>query len=98
MSASFATSTDVLLAMDAHLRRMLAAEARLAPAQRRARNAEGWTAQQRYEERIAAHNAQVERINRERGRARNTAQAAAIRTRTCGDCFQLPAANGECGC
>lgn len=98
MSASLAFTTDVLLAMDAQLRQMLAAEARLTPAQRRARNAEAWTAGQRYDERAAAHNARVDRINAERGRARNAARAAAVRAQTCGECFQLPAANGKCGC
>ncbi|MEU8870469.1 hypothetical protein AB0D24_04750 [Streptomyces javensis] len=76
----------------------LARYAALTPEQRRAESRENWIAQQRYEERVATYNAAVDKVNRERGRRANEAQAAKVRAVTCGECFQIPAANGVCGC
>ncbi|MFI1956988.1 hypothetical protein ACH46L_03605 [Streptomyces althioticus] len=87
-----------LKAMEANLRGWLAADAAATPSERRERRAQEWDARQRYEERARRYNEQVDMVNRERGRARNEAQAAKVRAKTCMDCFQVPAANGECGC
>ncbi|MEU0060741.1 hypothetical protein [Streptomyces sp. NPDC006334] len=89
---------DQLVDMEAGLRAALAADAATPSAERRERSAQRWTAQQRFEERVSDYNAKVEFVNRERGRARNEAKAAAVRAKTCGTCFQVPAASGECGC
>jgi hypothetical protein len=89
---------DQLADAEAGMRAWLAAEAAMPPAERRERSARQWTAQQRYEERVSVYNEQVEYVNRERGRAHNEAQATAVRAKTCMECFQVPAANGECGC
>ncbi|MEU1180608.1 hypothetical protein ABZ464_23700 [Streptomyces sp. NPDC005820] len=89
---------DRLVDMEAGLRAFLAADAAMPRAERRERSAQQWVAQQRFEERVSDCNAQVEFVNRERGRAHNKAQAAAVRAKTCAKCFQVPAANGECGC
>ncbi|MDQ0961994.1 hypothetical protein QFZ66_005872 [Streptomyces sp. B4I13] len=83
---------------DEGLRALLAAEAATPLADRRERNARQWTMQQRYQERVTTYNEQVEHVNRERGRAHNKAQAAAVRAKTCTECFQVPAASGACGC
>ncbi|MGW4731806.1 hypothetical protein ACWEQC_22030 [Streptomyces shenzhenensis] len=82
--------------VEAGLRAALAADAAMPRAERRERSARQWIAQQRYEERVGDYSAKVEVVNRERGRARNEAQAAAVRAKTCPECFQVPAANGEC--
>ncbi|MFI1703015.1 hypothetical protein [Streptomyces griseoruber] len=84
--------------MEAGLRAALAADAAMPRAERRERSARQWVAQQRFEERVSAYSEQVEFVNRERGRARNQAEAAAVRAKTCGGCFQERAANGACGC
>ncbi|MFE2424998.1 hypothetical protein [Streptomyces hokutonensis] len=89
---------DALTDMEAGLRAALAADAATPSTERRARGAQQWTEQQRYAERVSAYNQQVEFVNRERGRAVNRAQAAAVRAKTCGGCFQEKAANGSCGC
>ncbi|MFJ3249117.1 hypothetical protein [Streptomyces sp. NPDC086782] len=89
---------DRLMGVEAGLREMLAAEARLTPAQRRERSARQWEQRQRYEERVGAYNEAVGHVDRERGRAHNAAAAAKVRAQTCMSCFQMPAANGECGC
>ncbi|MER6559747.1 hypothetical protein ABT300_18835 [Streptomyces sp. NPDC001027] len=89
---------DVLTEMEAGLRAALAADAAMPRAERRASSARQWTERQRCAERVSAYNEQVEFVNRERGRAANRAQAAAVRAVTCGGCFQVPAANGACGC
>ncbi|MFE7214573.1 hypothetical protein ACFU93_32455 [Streptomyces sp. NPDC057611] len=97
----FADSSDILgrlQAADTALRAALRAEARLTPAQRRERSAREWTNRQRAEEAIGRYNAAVDHVNRERGRVRNEAAAAEVRSQTCMKCFQMPAANGECGC
>ncbi|GGZ73142.1 hypothetical protein ACFOOM_01030 [Streptomyces echinoruber] len=87
-----------LRAVEAGLRAALAADAATPSAERRERSKRQWAEQQRHEERVRAYNAEVERVNRERGRARNRAQAAAVFAKTCPTCFQVPAASGECGC
>ncbi|PWI05491.1 hypothetical protein DIZ27_38835 [Streptomyces sp. NWU339] len=87
-----------LEAVGAGLRAALAADAAMPRAERRERSAQRWAAQQRYEERVRDYNEKVDHVNRERGRARNRAQAAAVRAKTCMKCFQVPAASGECGC
>ncbi|MGO4423357.1 hypothetical protein AB4Z54_32880 [Streptomyces sp. MCAF7] len=89
---------DQLADVEASLRAALAADAAMPRAERRERSAQQWVAKQRFEERVSAYNEQVEFVNRERGRARNEAKAAAVRAKTCGGCFQMPAANGACGC
>ncbi|WP_406178042.1 hypothetical protein [Streptomyces canus] len=90
--------TADLAEAEAGIRTWLNGEAAMPPAERRARNARQWTEKQRFEERVNAYNERVEYVNRERGRALNKAQAAATRAKTCMRCFQVPAANGECGC
>ncbi|MFF0092725.1 hypothetical protein ACFYSF_22570 [Streptomyces canus] len=87
-----------LEALDAGLREAFRADAEMDPADRRARSAATWTANQRYAERVNVYNAQVEKVNRVRGRAANERKAAAVRAATCTKCFQVPAANGVCGC
>ncbi|WP_019061729.1 hypothetical protein [Streptomyces prunicolor] len=89
---------DQLADVEAGLRAALAADAAMAPAERRERSAQEWVAQQRFEERVSDYNGKVEFVNRERGRARNEVKAAAVRANTCTKCFQVPAASGECGC
>ncbi|MGW3445653.1 hypothetical protein [Streptomyces sp. NPDC001076] len=89
---------DALTDMEAGLRAALTADAATPRAERRARSAQQWTEKQRYEERVSAYNEQVEFVIRERGRAANRAQAAAVRAKTCDGCFQEKAANGSCGC
>ncbi|MEH0579069.1 hypothetical protein QBA54_32370 [Streptomyces sp. B21-108] len=89
---------DQLADVEAGLRAALAADAAMPRAERRERSARQWAAQQRFEERVSAYNGRVEFVNRERGRARNQVEAAAVRAKTCGGCFQERAANGECGC
>lgn len=83
---------------EAGMRAWLTAEAAMPPVERRERSAREWVERQRYEERVKVYNEQVECVDRERGIARNEAQAAAVRAKTCMKCFQVPAANGECGC
>ncbi|MCX5326313.1 hypothetical protein [Streptomyces sp. NBC_00120] len=87
-----------LEALERAFRAELARQAALTPEQRRAESREMWLAQQRYEERVAAYNAAADKVNRERGRRFNERQAAKVRAQTCTECFQVPAANGVCGC
>ncbi|WP_432001597.1 hypothetical protein [Streptomyces sioyaensis] len=87
-----------LEAVERALRAEFARYAALTPEQRRAEGREKWFAQRRYEERVATYNAAVDKVNRERGRRANERQAAKVRAETCGECFQIPAANGVCGC
>ena len=97
--AEFAsTGYGTLLAFDARLRDALRREAAKFPAQRREESRTRWLAGQRYEEWARAYNEAVDHVNRERGRAANKRQAAKVHAQTCTTCFQLPAANGECGC
>ncbi|MEU0627745.1 hypothetical protein [Streptomyces sp. NPDC005989] len=83
---------------EAGMRAWLTAEAAMPPALRRERSAREWTARQRREEQAEVCAEQVERVNRERDRASNKAEAAAVRAKTCNGCFQVPAVSGECGC
>lgn len=87
-----------LEAAEAVLRGWLAADAAATPVERRERSAREWVARQRREEQVRWYNEQVDMVNRERGRVRNEAEAATVRAATCMSCFQVPAANGECGC
>ncbi|MFJ1607006.1 hypothetical protein ACIOHS_27085 [Streptomyces sp. NPDC088253] len=89
---------DGLYAMEGALRESARQQAAKSPAARRAESAASWTARQRYEERVAAYNAEVDRVNRARGLAASKKQAAAVASKTCGGCFQERAANGSCGC
>ncbi|MFF5668834.1 hypothetical protein ACFY8S_01640 [Streptomyces hygroscopicus] len=89
---------DQLADLEAGLRAALVADAAMLRAERRERSAQQWVAKQRFEERVSAYSEQGEFVSRERGRTRNEAKAVAIRAKTCGGCFQVPAANGECGC
>lgn len=89
---------EQLTLMEADLRAALAADAAMPRPERRERSARRWIAQQRFEERVGDYNEKVDVVNRERGRARNAAQAAAVLAKTCMRCFQVPAASGECAC
>ncbi|MEU7323378.1 hypothetical protein ABZ682_22925 [Streptomyces griseoviridis] len=89
---------DGLYTMEATLRESARQRAATSPAARRAESAASWAARQRYEERVAAYSAQVDRVNRARGLVANKRQAAAAASKTCGGCFQERAANGSCGC
>lgn len=89
---------DQLADTEGGLRAVLAADAAMSRAERRERSAREWIAQQRFEGRVSDYNAKAAFVERERGRARNETQAAAVREKTCMECFQVPAASGECGC
>ncbi|MFE0765392.1 hypothetical protein [Streptomyces smyrnaeus] len=80
------------------LRAESARRAALTPEERRAEDHARWISEQRHAESVKAYNAAVEQVNRERGRRANQRQAARIRAQICGKCFQVPAANGVCGC
>lgn len=84
--------------LEARMREAVRTEAATTAAERRARSAAIWTGGQRYDERVNAYNAQVEKVNRERGREANEREAAAVRKATCEGCWQVKAANGSCGC
>ncbi|MFI9026334.1 hypothetical protein [Streptomyces sp. NPDC053560] len=104
MTAANFTASQVrqLEAFSSALGAELARYAALTPEERRAENHANWVAEQRYQERYAAwaekYNAQVDRVNAERGRRANERRAEKVRAQTCMKCFQIPAANGECGC
>ena len=96
------TDTEGLIDVDQHLRAALAAWNALSPAQRRAFNREAWLAAQARErreraERAKAYDARMAAVRRQRT-AEAEAEAAAVRARTCPECFLVKTPTGRCDC
>ncbi|MEU0181453.1 hypothetical protein ABZ312_09715 [Streptomyces sp. NPDC006207] len=93
---------DSLVEEQARLRVEEARLATLTPAQRREESLDRWTTEQREIDRYMAQAgedyARTEKAKAERGREENRKEAAAVLSRTCMGCFQVPSRNGVCGC